>query len=64
MHQLGERLGEAVAQGLGKDGVEVVGLRAEVGGVFLDAVAGRDGEAAEVVEAACILRRDESRGSG
>ena len=59
VHQLGEGLGEAVAQGLGEDGVEVVGLGAELSGEFLDAMAGRDSEAAEIVDAARILRGNE-----
>jgi hypothetical protein len=59
VHQLGEGLGEAVAQGLGQDGVEVVVLGAELGGEFIDAVAGSDGKPAEIVDAARILWGDE-----
>src|ERR1019366_2473934 len=58
VHELGERLGEAVAQRLGHDGGVVVMLRFKLLREFLDAVSARDGEAAEVVNAAGVLRCD------
>ena len=59
MHQLGQRLGEAVAQRLRHDGRIIVMSRPELGGKLVDAMAGRHGETAQVVDATAFLRRHE-----
>ena len=58
VHQFGEGLGEAVAQGLGHDRAVVVLLGLKRLGEFLDAVAGGDGETAEVIGAPGGFGRD------
>jgi hypothetical protein len=56
VHQLGEGFGEAVAEGLGHDrGMKSSCCARKFGGELLDAMAGGDGEAAEVIEAAAVL---------
>ena len=59
MQAFGEGFGEAIGDGLGHDGVVVVVLGPEAVAQFLEADAAGDGEGADVIGQAGLLRRDE-----
>ena len=54
MQQFGERLGQAVGDGLGRDGLIIVVIGLELAHQFVAADAGGDGEGAEIILAAAI----------